>query len=255
MRKLWMGLVLLTVAATAATAAPGSRGKATPQAGPDGAPPPATRRGHDDEDEGPVDPSHESNTDYLWRKSDQAFHEGDYDRAVGLHRAIQALDPSDVQSYSVASWLLWSMGKNDDALAMVMNGLKANPDNWDMWDEAAQQYGLMKRDADALDAYGHAVRLIPKDQDSQMLRRRYAHAQEKSGDLKGAVTTWQGLVKDYPNEAVNKNNLARVQAQVNKPAATGTAWNEPAGVASALAGLTAALCLAALLHPVAPPRV
>ena len=44
-----------------------------------------------------------------------------------------------------------------------------------------------------------------------MLRRRYAHASEKSGDLATSVTIWRGLVKDYPEQVVNKNNLNRVE--------------------------------------------
>src|SRR5687768_13429347 len=67
--------------------------------------------GHDHGDEGkPIDPRNESNLDYFWRKSDDAFHAGDYERAVACHRAIVALDPADIESYGVASWLLWSMG-------------------------------------------------------------------------------------------------------------------------------------------------
>ena len=45
----------------------------------------------------------------------------------------------------------------------------------------------------------------------QLTRRRLAHATEKSGDVAGSITIWQGLVTDFPNEQVNKNNLARVQ--------------------------------------------
>lgn len=183
-----------------------------------------------DEDAGPGGHAHEakpgqeeSNVDYFWRKSDEAFHQGDYDRAVRLHRAIEALDPTDVESYSVASWLSWSMGKSDDAMALLQNGLKANPDNWDMWDEAGRQYDLMKRVPEALTAYQHAVQLVPKDQDSQMVRRRLAHAAERAGNLQLSRETWQGLVKDYPTDAVNKNNLARVEKLIeqtaSKPAA------------------------------------
>ncbi|MBV9469983.1 MAG: tetratricopeptide repeat protein [Abitibacteriaceae bacterium] len=156
----------------------------------------------------------ESNLDYLWRKSDEAFHAGDYERAVGLHKAIEALDPTDVESYSVASWLLWSMGKGDEALQLIERGIKANPNNWDMWDEAGQQYELQKKAPEAENAYVQAVKLIPKEEDSQMLRRRLAHAAERHGDWQIALDTWRGLVQDFPAEPVNKNNLARVEKQM-----------------------------------------
>lgn len=153
----------------------------------------------------------ESNTAYFWRKSDQAFHDGDYERAVNLHRAVVALDPHDVESFSVAAWLLWSMDKPQEATAFIARGLAANPENWEMWNAAAQHYDLRKMKPEAKVAYVRAVSLIPKDEDSQMLRRRLAHAAERDGDVALSLQTWRDLVRDYSNEPVNHNNLARVE--------------------------------------------
>jgi tetratricopeptide (TPR) repeat protein len=153
----------------------------------------------------------ESNTDYLWRKSDQAFHDGDYERAVALHRAIVVLDPADFESYSVAAWLLWSMGRGDDAMQFLGQGLKANPNEWEMWDAAGQHYDVVKRAREAKEAFARAVQLIPKEQNSQMLRRRFAHAAEKSGDVQTSLETWRALTRDFPGQQVNQNNLARLE--------------------------------------------
>lgn len=171
-----------------------------------------------------VEKAEESNVDYFWRKSDEAFHAGDYERAIGWHKAIVALDPGDIESYSVAAWLMWSLGHGDEATQFIQRGLKANPTNWEMWDVAGQQYDLQKKLPDAQDAYTHAVPLLPKAEDSQMLRRRLAHAAERNGDLTTSVQTWASLAQDFPNEAVNKNNLARIKqrleaAPANSPAA------------------------------------
>ena len=164
----------------------------------------------------PVDPPNESNVDYFWRKSDEAFHAGDYPRAVQLHRAIVALDPSDVDSYGVAAWLLWSMGKTQDADNFLGVGLKANPKNSDMWDTAAQQYDLEKELPAAEDAYTKAVALgDPKlCNDNDMLRRRLAHALEHNGHLPEAQGVWEGLVKDYPADPVAAHNLDRVKREI-----------------------------------------
>ncbi len=159
----------------------------------------------------------ESNVDFFWRKSDEAFHKGDYERAVMWHHAIVALDPGDIQSWSVASWLLWSLGRGGEAEAWLDKGLKANPNSWEMWNEAAEQFDLQKLDARSLEAYQHALSLLPPDadkQDAQLLRRRLAHSLERSKQLSLAAQTWRDLVRDYPDEPVNKNNLARVEAQV-----------------------------------------
>jgi tetratricopeptide (TPR) repeat protein len=188
-------------------------------------------------------PSHEHEsqgnkvTNYLWEKSDEAFHAGDYERAVKCHKAIVAIDPHDVESFAVAAWLMWSLDRKEEALAHIERGLKANANDWEMWDEAAQHYQLQAgRDATSLllskakDAFARAVQLIPANadkRDNQMLRRRFAHAADKAGDLELSLATWKKLVEDYPDEAVNKNNLARVEQKLadkknqNKSAAYG----------------------------------
>jgi tetratricopeptide (TPR) repeat protein len=172
--------------------------------------------GHTHDRPAQADPAKETNVDYFWRKSDEAFHAGDYERAVSMHRAIVALAPGDVQSYGVASWLLWSLGKGEEARAFIARGLKANPQNWDMWHEAGQHYELQKLSSEALEAYKKALALMPQDTpatDAQMARRRLAHSAERGGDLPLSVQTWRDLVRDFPQEVVNKNNLARVEAK------------------------------------------
>jgi tetratricopeptide (TPR) repeat protein len=184
------------------------------------------------QDEAPVEEEHNHTasmgdanlTDYFWRKSDEAFHAGDYPRAIELHRAIVAYDPGDVESYSVAAWLMWSLGQKEEALVHIQRGLRANPYNWLMWDAAGQHYDLQKREmpelaSGAKEAYARAVQLLPRsaDQnDAQMLRRRLAHAAEKANDLNLSLSTWRDLVRDFPDDAVNKNNLARVEKSAEK---------------------------------------
>lgn len=163
-------------------------------------------------------------TDKLWAKSDQAFHDGDYKTAITYHKQIQELDPHDVESFSVSAWLMWSLGENEQALAQIERGLKVNGADWDMWDEAGQHYQLqIGRDADSpllpkmLEAFNRAVELLPADankNDAMMLRRRLAHAAEKNKNYDLALATWRKLVEDYPNDQVNKNNLARLEGEL-----------------------------------------
>ena len=209
--KLTLILSALLAAPLCSHAAPADKSAAPPMA-------PAMAPGHSEDDghdhgeaAGGPKVNEGSLTDYLWRRSDVAFHAGDYPRAISLHRAIVTIDPTDVESYGVGAWLLWSIDKKAEADAFILQGLKDNPDNWEMWDTAAKQYGLEKNYAQERDSYSRAVDLAGKDAD-QMLRRRFAHASENAGDLSGSAEVWRGLVADFPNEAVNKNNLARVEA-------------------------------------------
>ena len=177
---------------------------------------PAMEAGHsedDGHDHGDPKANEGGLTDYLWRRSDVAFHAGDYPRAIELHRAIVTVDPADTESYGVGAWLMWSMDDKTGADAFIAQGLKRNPDDAEMWNVAAQQYGLEKEFVLERDAYAKAVGLAGKEA-GQMLRRRYAHASERAGDLSGSARIWRALTADFPNEAVNKNNLARVEAQL-----------------------------------------
>jgi tetratricopeptide (TPR) repeat protein len=156
-------------------------------------------------------PVEESNVDYFWRKSDEAFHRGDYERAVGLHRAIVALAPDDTRSFGVGAWLLWSMGRGEEAMAFIARGLKANPQSAAMWIEAGEHYNLQKKVPEAFAAYRRAVELGPPGDEAQMTRRQLAHAAERAADLKFSAQTWRDLVRDFPAEVVNQNNLGRVE--------------------------------------------
>jgi len=163
----------------------------------------------------------EKRVDALWEKSDKAFHAGDYPLAVSFHRQIVKLAPDDTESYGDAAWLLWSMGQKADARAFIAQGIKANPNNAEMWDTAGEHYTLEHSFADAKNAFLKAVRLAgPKS--PELLRHRLAHAAEDSGDLALATETWTKLAHDYPGNIVNQRNLERVKARANEtPRATG----------------------------------
>ena len=123
--------------------------------------PPALEQGHaadDGHDHGATAGKEDGPTDALWRESDVAFHDGDYPRAVELHREIVKLDPTDSESYGVGAWLLWSLDKKAEANAFIAQGLKNNPDDAEMWNVAAQQYGLEKEFVLERDAYVKAVK-------------------------------------------------------------------------------------------------
>ncbi len=157
--------------------------------------------------------------DYFWRESDEAFHAGNYERAIELHKSLVKFDPGDVESYSVAAWLLWSIGEKEEALTHIQRGLNANSTNSLMWSVAGEHYDLQKRESPELaskakTAYARAVQFLSRSadpSDTQMLRRRLAHAAEKANDLNLSFSTWRELAREFPDDVVNQNNLSRVE--------------------------------------------
>ncbi|HEX8465823.1 MAG TPA: tetratricopeptide repeat protein [Abditibacterium sp.] len=159
----------------------------------------------------------EKRIDALWLQADAAFHKGDYARTIALNKQIVALDATETEAYSNGAWLMWSLGNGQQALDFLARGLKANPKNPEMWDVSAQHYDLQKRYSDSARAYAKAIE-FSRPKPDQMLRRRYAHATERVGNLSKSAEIWRALVADFPNEAVNKNNLARVTKKMAIPA-------------------------------------
>jgi len=191
-------------------------------------------------------------TDYFWERSDVAFHAGNYKRVLELQKTIISLDPQDIESYAVYAWVTWSMDDHKESLACIDRGLKANPDNWEMWKVAGEQYQFMKLWSKAREAYEKAVGMAPKDEDTQLMRRQLAHTAQNAGELKFSAETWRGLVKDYPNEAVNKNNLERVEKLISEQAKPGanTAQLSTGRFLLTSAGLLGALVIGPALYAV-----
>jgi len=189
-------------------------------------------------------------TDYFWQKSDEAFHLGDYERVLRLHKAIVALDPQDIESYGVYAWIAWSMGNNKEATDHIERGLKANPDNWEMWHAAGEQYQFMKLWPQAQTAFARAIQMAPKEENTQIMRRQLAHVAQNAGDLQTSVETWRALVKDFPNEPVNKSNLERVEKLIaeKSKASTQTSQASTGNFIMTSAGLLGAIVIPALMR-------
>src|ERR1044071_3738034 len=66
----------------------------------------------------------------LWVQIDHHFHEGEYNHAINLCRIVVQGDPHNMEAYANASWLLWSTGRNEEALKILVDGAAANPEKY-----------------------------------------------------------------------------------------------------------------------------
>jgi len=155
--------------------------------------------------------------DKLWEISDELFHEGYYKRSAAVLRLITEIDPTDVQAYAVASWLLDSSGYEKEGLALLELGLARNPSHYDLYAEIGDRY-------DHIEDYGKAAEYYEKALEffecPLIYLHSLAHAYEKSGQLEKSLYTWQRAAQAEPNSPVVKNNLERVKAKLdalNKP--------------------------------------
>ncbi len=94
----------------------------------------------------------ESVAAYFWTKTDNVFHEylgGSVLREQSLYPyywLMTRLDPHFVMPYYFASWILCRMGKVDQGFDLALEGLRNNPESWELQYNLASIYLFFKHD-------------------------------------------------------------------------------------------------------------
>ncbi|MCS6860502.1 MAG: hypothetical protein NZT92_09305 [Abditibacteriales bacterium] len=163
---------------------------------------------------------------WMYRRADKYYHDGDYEGALNCWRLIMILDPHFLEAYEVSWWLLWSLavsaeqeGKKDEAqryharaVEVLERGMLYNPNVYDLYAEAGQYYLSIKQYDKARIYFARAAQF---KEAPVTVKRSWAHACERAGDLQACVDVWQLVLKENPTDAVALNNLRRVQAKMN----------------------------------------
>lgn len=69
--------------------------------------------------------------DRLDAQTDVWFHQGAYLRSAQVCRMHIAYDPTEMDSYFIGAWLLWSGGRDDEAQELFRQAAAANPDSYE----------------------------------------------------------------------------------------------------------------------------
>ena len=149
-------------------------------------------------------------TDRLRIAQDWHWHKGEYRHIVALSRMIAVSDPHDIENYSQAAWLLWSMDEDNDAVAMYKQGIAANPQTYYMYDDLGYYYYNRKKDMANAALYLQKAIEMPDCQARSF--HTLAHVYEKLGDLRKARDTWARAAEmpNNPTRPAAKVNLERV---------------------------------------------
>ena len=139
-------------------------------------------------------------------QSDYYFHRGQWTKAVAaLDREI-ALNPTDLDPYSSAAWLLWSNGQVEEAMHYYDRMIAANPDDPEGYFTVGTYYQFHNRYAEALpwfeQALAHGLR-SPE-------RHMYGHTLEHLGRTADALAFWKKLAAEDPKDEVAKRQVARL---------------------------------------------
>ncbi len=154
--------------------------------------------------------------DQLWSQSDDHFDHGEYNHSINLCRVIVQGNPRHVEAFAGAAFLLWSTGQNENAIAFLKQGLRANPDSYYMYDELGSFFYVRLKDyPSAITYYEQAIKF-----DSPFFTwSGLAHCYEKTNQWDKAVKTWEkanNFVSDRATMSTMKRNLARAKAELEK---------------------------------------
>ncbi len=143
-------------------------------------------------------------------EGDWWFHHGDYEQCIRCHMTAAFFDPANPENYSVAGYLLWSLGRNQEADRMLADGVKAAPKDPDTYFNQGFHFYNTKR-------YGKAeapLRTSVKLKGDHRARRTYAHCLEKLGKLNEALQQWGELKRLLPKDGTVLTNYNRVRAKL-----------------------------------------
>jgi tetratricopeptide (TPR) repeat protein len=143
----------------------------------------------------------------LVREGDWWYHRGKYDQTIRCQEAALLLCPKNADLYATNAYLLWSMGRNDDADNTLFRGVAADPKSWETHYELGQHYMMTKRYAMA----EPELKLAVKYHGPILVCRLYAHDLEKVNKLKEALKEWEEIVREYPKDGAAIKNRDRVR--------------------------------------------
>jgi len=149
-------------------------------------------------------------SDTYVRLSDVYWHEGDYEGAVRCNETVVFLDPGYVDMYDNPRWLLWSLGRDREAIEVGERAIANNPDSWEAYFNLGFHYFNIKQ-------YEQAKPLLRKAVDlgaPALKQHTYCHVLEKLGDPQAALAEWERVQKDFPDDAVAPVNIERLEAQL-----------------------------------------
>lgn len=148
--------------------------------------------------------------------TDMHWHKGEYNHIVNLSRMIVAEQPDNVEVYANAGWLLWSMKRDDEAVALYKQGAAANPRSYYMYDELGNYYYTRKKDWRSASVYFEKAAEC-KDCQPQTLHM-LAHSYERAGRLEKALATWKRAAtrKNNPAAGAAVRNMQRVQRLIDQ---------------------------------------
>jgi hypothetical protein len=154
----------------------------------------------------------------LWVKTDDYFHEGQYEPILRMVRLITTIDPHQIDVYTTGAWHMAYnfMDKRliRSGLEFLEGGVKNNPSIYDLYFESGwTNMDKMKDYPKAIYWYGIATTKGTSDgrpDPPAFTGHQLAIAHERAGDIDGAILQWEKILQRETRELAEKpNDFAR----------------------------------------------
>lgn len=142
----------------------------------------------------------------LWEASEDYWHKGEYGRCIAVLQLITEIDPYDVQAYDDAAWLMDSELRDNEAEALLLKGLKNNPESSELYFSLGRFYYFRERFNEAISYFEIATSFeVP-----EFMWHSLAHAYEHAGLATDALEIWIQREVIDPDDPVPFNQIARI---------------------------------------------
>ncbi|MCC6442258.1 MAG: tetratricopeptide repeat protein [Armatimonadetes bacterium] len=155
---------------------------------------------------------HEKTGDALWARSDYCFHKGRWNDSIRICKVMMKSEPTFEEAYGDAGYLLDSLGRKNEALAIYKQGLAANPKSPDMYFEVARFYTINNRFGEALPYLQKAVKFPTAD---VLTWKQLAHTYRKLKMYDKSIATWQTIRQKF-KDPVAENNIRSIQNEMQQ---------------------------------------
>ena len=149
--------------------------------------------------------------DKLWVTADKYWHDGDYNRIIGLGRICIEADPNFDEAVDACSWLLWSLGDIPSADWLLNYGVQRSPKKGIFYNNLGQHLFRTKRYDKALTYLEKAVALggVPPTAYATL-----GHTYTRLNRPADAVKAWKQCVEKFPDFPAGAKNLKQAEERL-----------------------------------------
>jgi hypothetical protein len=143
----------------------------------------------------------------LWVRTDEFFHEGNYDAIVPMVRIVTWLDPHNIDVYETGAWHLdynfTDANQRSDrryipvSIALLEEGIANNPDVPDLYSDLAFTHFFRKIGDYPKSVYWYQQAEKIPGWDVTSVGHGLAHAYQADGNIPAAIAQWQYCIQQH----------------------------------------------------------